>query len=175
MSLLGRIYVFVAVILFVILGSWALWILRENANLVQVVLVPELRTGAGGIRQVADLSVGALLLGWLVAGACILLVAVRAPYRIRAAAGRLRRIRELEKEVQTLRVLPLRQQEEDELLAQEARLDLHERRVMSSQVEGSAEFDQSEDEAPEAPVSWAHANASKASGDPAPKAGGPIS
>lgn len=159
MSLLGRIYVLVAVILFVVLSSWALWTLRENANLVEVVmLVPQLRGGDFVAQKAVDLSVGALLLGWLVAGASLLLIAARAPYRIRAAASRLRRIRELEKEVQTLRVLPLRQQEEDELLAQEARLDLHERRVMISQIESETEnFVDPSQENSAAPVSWAHA------------------
>lgn len=141
MSLLGRIYVLVAATIFVLLASWALWTLRENSRLVEVVfLIPSLSAGASGAREGVQLSVGALLMGWVSAGSVLLLVAVRAPYRIRATAQRLRRIRELEKEVQTLRVLPLRQHEEDELLAQEARLDLHERRVMSSPLEISSEY-----------------------------------
>lgn len=169
MSLLGRIYVLVAVTLFVLLSSWALWTLRENASAVEVVvLVPQFQADAPVGRKFVDLSVGTLLFGWLVAGASILLVAVRAPYRIRAAATRLRRIRELEKEVQTLRVLPLRQQEEDELLAQEARLDLHERRVMSSQVVSVTDFSTDSEEAPGAPVSWAHRQQEKQEAASAP-------
>lgn len=164
MSLLGRIYVLVAATIFVLLASWALWTLRENSRLVEVVfLLPSLSAGASGARQSVELSVGALLMGWVAAGSVILLVAARAPYRIRATAQRLRRIRELEKEVQTLRVLPLRQHEEDELLAQEARLDLHERRVMSSPLEFSAEYPESTDTSVSA-IQWA----SEEEGDPAP-------
>ena len=94
-------------------------------------LIPHLDPAEPTSREIVELPVGTLLAGWLVAGGVLMLSAARAPFRIRLAARRLRRLRELEREVQQLRTLPLRQQEEDELLAAEARLDVRERRVMT--------------------------------------------
>jgi hypothetical protein len=61
--------------------------------------------------------------------------AIRAPFRIRAAAVAQRRLRALEREVLELRTLPLRQAEEDDMLAAEARLGGSPQRVMAIRPE----------------------------------------
>lgn len=132
MSLLGRIYLLIAALIFVVLASWALWILRENATTVDLrVVLPHLDPTSPSVYRSMQVSVATLLAGWLVGAGVVGLVIARAPFRIRSAARRLRRIRELEREVQQLRTLPLRQHEEDELLAEEARLEIQERKVMT--------------------------------------------
>src|SRR5687768_2260412 len=69
-----------------------------------------------------EISAAALLAGWLTTFGLMAMYAIRAPFRIRAAAVAQRRLRALEREVLELRTLPLRQAEEDDMLAAEARL-----------------------------------------------------
>jgi hypothetical protein len=75
-----------------------------------------------------------LLAGWVAAAGVLGLLAMRAPFKIRSAALTARRLRDLEREVLALRTLPLRQQEEDELLAADAHLDAGTKKVMTEKL-----------------------------------------
>ncbi len=83
-----------------------------------------------------EVNLAALLAGWGVAAVTLGVLAMRAPFKIRMAAMLGRRVRELEREVLELRTLPLRQHEEDEILAAEAHVDAGSRKVMTEQLGG---------------------------------------
>ncbi len=126
MSLLGKVYLLVSTTLVVLGLLWAVMNLRDNAAWVPVSLW--LPTWEEPRRY--EFSAAALLAGWLTTFGLMALYAIRAPFRIRAAAVAQRRLRALEREVLELRTLPLRQAEEDDMLAAEARLDAAPQRAM---------------------------------------------
>lgn len=132
MSLLGKVYLLVSLTLAVLCLVWAAMILRDNPAWVPISLwlpswTPE------GLWQARhyEISTAALLAGWLTTFGLMALYAIRAPFRIRAAAVAQRRMRALEREVLELRTLPLRQAEEDDMLAAEARLGGGPQRVLA--------------------------------------------
>lgn len=135
MSALGKVYLLVSLGLVVLGLLWAVMTLRDNAAWVPITLwVPSpgrawTETGLWQPRHY-DVSASALLAGWLTTLGLMAMYAIRAPFRIRAAAVAQRRLRGLEREVLELRTLPLRQAEEDDMLAAEARLDVGQQRVM---------------------------------------------
>ena len=131
MSALGKVYLLVSLGLVVLGLLWAVMTLRDNTAWVPVTLwMPAwTETGLWQPRHY-DVSVSALLAGWLTTLSLMAICAIRAPFRIRAAAVAQRRLRGLEREVLELRTLPLRQAEEDDMLAAEARLDVGQQRVM---------------------------------------------
>lgn len=134
-SVLGRAYLGVSLILFILGLIWFSLVLQENRAWDEVVLlVPRFDVVDPLVRQRIKISVAALLAGW---GSCIgvlLLLAMRAPFRIRSTAILQRRLRELEREILELRTLPLRQHEEDEILAAEAHLDIRAKKVMTEKL-----------------------------------------
>lgn len=134
-SVLGRAYLGVSLILFILGLIWFSLVLQENRAWDEVVLlVPRFDVVDPLVRQRIKVSVAALLAGW---GGCVgvlLLLAMRAPFRIRSTAILQRRLRELEKEILELRTLPLRQHEEDEILAAEAHLDIRAKKVMTEKL-----------------------------------------
>jgi hypothetical protein len=134
-SVLGRAYLGVSLILFILGLIWFSLVLQENRAWDEVVLlVPRFDVVDPLVRKRIKVSVAALLAGW---GGCVgvlLLLAMRAPFRIRSTAILQRRLRELEKEILELRTLPLRQHEEDEILAAEAHLDIRAKKVMTEKL-----------------------------------------
>lgn len=134
MSALGKVYLLVSLGLVVLGLLWAVMTLRDNAAWVPITLwipSPGAWTDAGLWQpRHYDVSASALLAGWLTTLGLMAMYAIRAPFRIRAAAVAQRRLRGLEREVLELRTLPLRQAEEDDMLAAEARLDVGQQRVM---------------------------------------------
>jgi len=136
-SLLGKVYLLVSLFLLALGLLWTIVTLNANAGWVEVVLyVPQLDLSAALVRRRFEVSVAVLLAGWIAAGALVAVSAIRAPFRIRSAAIAQRRTRELEREVLELRTLPLRQEVEDELLAEEAHLDAPRGKVMARVVDG---------------------------------------
>jgi hypothetical protein len=120
--------------------------MQENANTwVEVVLLsPRLDLVEPFAPKRFQISAPGLLSGWAIAVGILALLALRAPFTIRRAAVTQRRMRELEKEVLELRTLPLRQQDEDEILAAEAHLDVRAGKVMTEklrreEIEGAAD------------------------------------
>jgi len=133
---LGKVYLLVTLGLLVLGLSWAAMTLRDNSAWVPVSLWIPAWTPEGLWRaQHYDVSASALLAGWFTTAGLMALYAIRAPFRIRAAANAQRRLRGLEREVLELRTLPLRQAEEDDMLAAEARLDVGHERVMQGHYE----------------------------------------
>jgi hypothetical protein len=134
-SVLGKVYLGVSLTLFVVGVVWASNTLQANAAWVEIVLaVPrfDLIEPLQRIRYEVNLAV--LLAGWVAAAGVLGLLAMRAPFKIRSAALTARRLRDLEREVLALRTLPLRQQEEDELLAADAHLDAGTKKVMTEKL-----------------------------------------
>ncbi len=132
MTALGKVYLGVSLTLVVLGVLWASTTLQANAGWVRIfVSVPQVNLWAPLKSARFVVNLGGLMAGWLVAASLIAFAAIRAPFRIRAVARTRRRIRELEREVLDLRRLPLRQQEEDELLAAEAQLEDGTRKVMT--------------------------------------------
>jgi hypothetical protein len=134
-SALGKVYLGVSLTLLVMGVVWASSTLQANAAWVEIVLaVPrfDLIEPLQNIRY--QVSLAALMGGWLVSIAILSIQAMRAPFKIRMAARTRRRIKDLEDEVLTLRRLPLRQQEEDELLAAHAQLEDGTRKVMTEKL-----------------------------------------
>lgn len=132
-SVLGKVYLLVSLGLVVLGLVWAVMTLRDNTAWVPVTLWIPAWTPEGPWRaQHYDVSASALLAGWFTTAGFMAVYAIRAPFRIRAAAIAQRRLRALEREVLELRTLPLRQAEEDDMLAAEARLDVGQQRVMQS-------------------------------------------
>ena len=132
MTVLGKVYLGISLTLVVLGIVWASSTLQANAAWVEIVLAmprADLIEPLASVRYQVNLA--ALLAGWVVAAGLIALAAIRAPFKIRGVALARRRIKELEREVLTLRRLPLRQQEEDEALAEEAQLEDGTRKVMT--------------------------------------------
>lgn len=135
MSLLGKVYLLVSLFLLALGLVWTIVTLNANSGWVEVVLyVPQLDLSAALVRRRYEVSVAALLAGWIAAAALVAVSAIRAPFKIRGAAIAQRRTRELEREVLELRTLPLRQEEEDDLLAAEAHLGAGRGKVMAGVV-----------------------------------------
>lgn len=135
MSVLGRAYLGVSLILFILGLVWFSLVLQENRAWDEVVLlVPRFDVVDPLIRKRIKVSVAALLAGWGGSVGILVLLAMRAPFRIRSTAVLQRRLRELEREILELRMLPLRQQEEDEILAAEAHLDIRAKKVMTEKL-----------------------------------------
>ena len=133
MSLLGKVYLLVSLGLVVLGLLWAVMTLRDNTAWVPITLwIPAWAPEGPWQPRHYDVSASALLAGWLTTLGLMTLYAIRAPFKIRAAAVAQRRLRALEREVLELRTLPLRQAEEDDMLAAEARLDVGQQRVMQS-------------------------------------------
>jgi hypothetical protein len=134
-SVLGRAYLAVSLILFVIGVLWASFTLQENAAWVEIVLlVPRFDVLDALERARFEVNLAGLLAGWGVVLGLLALVAMRAPFIIRRTALTQRRIRELEREVLELRTLPLRQHEEDEVLAAEAHIESGMKKVMTQKL-----------------------------------------
>ncbi len=141
-SVLGKAYLYVSLTLFVIALLWATLTLKENAVWVEVFFwAPTLDFDVPFIRRRYEANVAGLLAGWVVALSLTALYAIRAPFRIRSAAIAQRRMRELEREVLELRTLPLRQQEEDEILAAEAHIEAGSKKVMTEKLQLEFERD----------------------------------
>jgi hypothetical protein len=130
-SLLGKVYLLVSLGLMVLGLLWAVMTLRDNTAWVPITLwIPAWTPDGLWQPRHYDVSASALLAGWLTTLGLMTAYAIRAPFKIRAAAVAQRRLRALEREVLELRTLPLRQAEEDDMLAAEARLDVGQQRVM---------------------------------------------
>lgn len=160
MSALGKAYLLVSLSLLLLGLVWAITTLQENTAWVPIslwmpawggpefpgegLIAPGSEPGAApagwGLWQARhyQLSASALLAGWLTTFVFMAIYAIRAPFRIRAAAVAQRRLRALEREVLELRTLPLRQAEEDDMLAAEARLEVAPQRVMLGHLIGRA-------------------------------------
>ena len=160
MSALGKAYLLVSLSLLLLGLVWAITNLQENTAWVPISLWlpawggpefpgegliapasdPDAAPGGWGLWQARhyQLSASALLAGWLTTFVFMAVYAIRAPFRIRAAAVAQRRLRALEREVLELRTLPLRQAEEDDMLAAEARLEVTPQRVMLGHLIGRA-------------------------------------
>ncbi len=135
MSLLGKVYLAVSLGLFIVGMALTSITLSQNGAWVEVVVaVPRLDL-IEPVQEVRyEVQTKVLMAGWAIATGIALLLAMRAPFWIRAAAVTQRRVRELEREVLELRTLPLRQQEEDEILAAEAHLDATPSKVMTEKI-----------------------------------------
>jgi hypothetical protein len=159
-SALGKAYLLVSLSLLLLGLVWAVTNLQENTAWVPISLWlpawggPEF-PGEGLIAPASDVSAApagwglwqarhyqfsasALLAGWMTTFVFMAVYAIRAPFRIRAAAVAQRRLRALEREVLELRTLPLRQAEEDDMLAAEARLAVAPQRAMLGHLIGRA-------------------------------------
>jgi len=151
MSALGKVYLGVSLTLLLVGIVWASSTLQANAAWVEIVLaIPRVDLLQPVARIRYEVNLAALLAGWMVAAAILGILAIRGPFRIRGAAIVQRRIRELEREVLELRTLPLRQQEEDEILAAEAHVEAGTRKVMTEKIRreaGAADEDDAGDEA----------------------------
>ena len=135
MSVVGKLYLALSLVLFLLGVVLTSLTLQENAAWVEVVVwMPRLDLIEPLERARYEAKLSGLLAGWAVASGVLLLLAMRAPFRIRGAAVTQRRVRELEREVLELRTLPLRQQEEDEILAAEAHLDAGTKKVMTEKI-----------------------------------------
>jgi len=131
---LGKVYLGVSLTLVVLGVLWASTTLQSNSAWVEVVVsVPRANLLAPLTNVRYHVNLAGLMAGWLVAASLLAFAAIRAPFRIRAVARTRRRVKELEREVLDLRRLPLRQQEEDELLAAEAQLEDGTKKVMTEQ------------------------------------------
>jgi len=135
-SLLGKVYLGVSLVLLVLGIVWASHALQSNAatSIKIQLLVPRLDLAEPLARHFYEVRAAALVAGWVAAGAILAILAIRAPFRIRGVAMIQRRIRELEREVLELRTLPLRQHDEDEALAAEAHLDAGTKKVMTEKI-----------------------------------------
>ncbi len=132
MTALGKVYLGVSLTLVVLGVLWASTTLQSNSAWVEVVVsVPRANLLAPLSNVRYHVNLAALMAGWLVAASLITFAAIRAPFRIRTVARTRRRVKELEREVLDLRRLPLRQQEEDDLLAAEAQLEDGTKKVMT--------------------------------------------
>jgi hypothetical protein len=145
-SALGKVYLGISLTCLLVGIVWASSTLQANSAWVEIVLaVPRLDLLEPVARIRYEVNLAALLGGWVLAAGIVAVLAIRAPFRIRGAAVVTRRIRELEREVLELRTLPLRQQEEDEILAAEAHVDAGSRKVMTEKIRLDA-HDDDEDE-----------------------------
>lgn len=134
-SLLGKVYLGFFVAVLIIGLVWASMTLQSNSAWIQIqVAVPRPDIVEPLALQTYEINLAVLMAGWMAAVAMLVVTAMRAPFKIRAAATVQRRIKELEREVLELRTLPLRQQEEDDLLAADAHIELGTRKVMTEQI-----------------------------------------
>ena len=134
-SVLGKVYLAVSLLLFVLGIVWASSTLQSNATWIEIVVaVPRLDLIEPLTRIRYEVNSAVLMGGWVLAAAIVALLAMRAPFKIRAAAVMQRRVRELEREVLELRRLPLRQQEEDEILAAAAHIEAGTKKVMTEKI-----------------------------------------
>lgn len=134
-SVLGRAYLGVSLIIFILGLIWFTLVLQENRAWVEVVLlVPRFDFVDPLVRRRLQMNVAAIMAGWGGCVSLVLLMGIIAPFRIRSMALMQRRLRELEREIQELRTLPLRQHEEDEILAAEAHLDIRAKKVMTEKM-----------------------------------------
>ncbi len=118
---------------------WGALTMMDNRAAVEIVLlVPRLDGAEPFVRERYRVDIAAMLAGWGVCVCVLLLLAVRAPFWVRSAALAQRRMRELQREVLELRRLPLRQREEDEILAAEAHLDGRAKKVMTEKIRREA-------------------------------------
>lgn len=136
MTVLGRAYLILSLSILVLGVLWASVTLAAPENTGKwaevVLMVPRADLVEPFQPRRFSVHTPGLMAGWAVAGVTLAALGVRAPLRIRQAAITQRRIRELEREVLELRTLPLRQEEEDEILAAEAHLDVRPQKVMTS-------------------------------------------
>jgi hypothetical protein len=134
-SVLGRAYLGASLLVFILGLIWFTLVLQENRAWIEVVLlVPTFDFVDPLPEKRLRMNVAAIMAGW---GGCVsllLLAGIYAPFRIRSMALLQRRLRELEREILELRTLPLRQQEEDEILAAEAHLDIRAKKVMTEKL-----------------------------------------
>jgi hypothetical protein len=134
-SVLGRAYLGVSLIVFILGLIWFTLVLQENRAWVEVVLlVPRFDFVDPLVRRRLQMNVAAIMAGWGGCVSLILLMGIITPFRIRSMALMQRRLRELEREILELRTLPLRQHEEDEILAAEAHLDIRAKKVMTEKM-----------------------------------------
>lgn len=134
-SYLGKAYLTLSLILLFLGVIWATLTLQENDAWVEIVLlIPRFDLLEPLSQGRFEVNLAGLLAGWMVAFGLLALVAVRAPFIIRGTAQVQRRIRELDREVRELRRLPLRQQEEDEILAAEAHIEAGTKKVMTQKL-----------------------------------------
>lgn len=134
-SVLAKAYLYVSMALFVLGMLWFVLVLQENRAWVEVVtLVPQLDFVEPLVRTRFRMNVAVLWAGWGGFVALLGLMVIVAPFRVRSMARLTRRMRELEREILELRTLPLRQQEEDEILAAEAHLDIRAKKVMTEKL-----------------------------------------
>lgn len=147
-SVLGRAYLGVSLIVFTLGLIWFTVVLQENRAWVEVVLlVPRFDFVDPLVRRRFYMNVAAIMAGW---GGCVgvlALMGIFAPFRIRSMALMQRRLRELEREILELRTLPLRQHEEDEILAAEAHLDIRAKKVMTEKLRRDRMLRDDEEEA----------------------------
>ncbi|NVB42028.1 hypothetical protein G6O69_29650 [Pseudenhygromyxa sp. WMMC2535] len=135
MSVVGRAYLGVCLFLFILGLFWFTLVLQENRAVVEVVLlVPRFDFADPLIRQRFAVPLIGIMAGWGAGVSLLLLGITVVPFRIRSIALLQRRLRELEREILELRTLPLRQQEEDEILAAEAHLDIRAKKVMTEKM-----------------------------------------
>lgn len=134
-TVLGKAYVGVSLILFTLGLIWFSLVLQENRAWVEVVLlVPRFDFVDPLVRKRVEMNVALVMAGWGGCASLLLALLVAAPFRVRSQAIDQRRRRELEREILELRTLPLRQQEEDEILAAEARLESRAKKVMTEKM-----------------------------------------
>jgi hypothetical protein len=150
-SVLGRAYLGVSLIVFILGLIWFTLVLQENRAWVEVVLlVPRFDFVDPLVRRRLQMNVAAIMAGWGGCVSLILLMGIIAPFRIRSMALMQRRLRELEREILELRTLPLRQHEEDEILAAEAHLDIRAKKVMTEKMRRDRMLREGDDVPPEA-------------------------
>jgi hypothetical protein len=134
-SLLGKVYLAVSLALFVVGMALTSMTLSQNGAWVEVVVYVLRLDLIEPLTEVRyEVQTKVLLAGWAIATGIALLLGMRAPFWIRSVAVSQRRVRQLEREVLELRTLPLRQHEEDEILAAEAHLDTTPSKVMTEKI-----------------------------------------
>lgn len=134
-SLLGKVYLGFFLALLVVGLVWASVTLQSNSAWIQIqVAVPRADIVEPLALETYEINLAVLITGWMTTAGILVVMAMRAPFKIRVAATVQRRIKELEREVLELRTLPLRQQEEDDLLAADAHIELGSRKVMTEQL-----------------------------------------
>jgi len=141
-SLLGKVYLGVFLGLLVVGLVWASITLQSNAAWIQILLaVPRADLVEPLAPETYEVNLAVLMAGWMVTAGILAILAMRAPFKIRTAATIQRRIKELEREVLELRTLPLRQQEEDDLLAADAHIELGTKKVMTEKLRRDIQLD----------------------------------
>ncbi|MEE9386940.1 MAG: hypothetical protein V3V08_26275 [Nannocystaceae bacterium] len=137
MSTLARVYLAVTLSLLLagVVFSWlSLRALDGDVTADVVIFLPQFDLAVPAIGIEWQVPVRLLASGWVALGLLVSALLIRLPFRVRQVAQRHRRLREYRKEVLELRTLPLRQAEDDALLAAEARLDLPRPKVMTEKL-----------------------------------------